>query len=99
MNDAFCVLREFLEPLLGKGRSPQEWSSKHRSLLPLQVGPGCKVWSLCGSTWGDVSFDTELVQVCAINWLGGFGASPKSPRPERKAGGNLEVEELSVVSC
>ena len=70
-------------------------------MRPSRPGPGCKVWSLNGLKWGDVSFDTELVQdawyfcaVCAINWLGGFGAFPKSPCPERKAGGSFEVERL-----
>ena len=29
LNDAFSVLGEFLEPLLGKGRSPQQRSEGH----------------------------------------------------------------------
>ena len=103
LNGALRVLGEFLVPLLGKGRSPQEWSSRHRSLLPLQVGPSCTVWRLKGLEWKDVSLNAELVQdawffctVCAINWLGGYGygAFPTSPCPVRKAGGSCEVERL-----
>ena len=101
LNGAFSVLGEFLEPLMGPGRSPQEWSSKHRSLLPLQVGASCKVWSLKRVDWSEVSFNAELVQdawyfctAVAINWLGGYGAFPTSPCPVRKAGGCVEVERL-----
>ena len=62
LNDAFSVLGEFLGPLMGPGRSPQEWSSKHRSLLPLQVSASCKVWSLKGVDWCEVFFNAEQVQ-------------------------------------
>ena len=105
LRGVFCgatrVLGAFLVPLLERRRSPQEWSSRHRSLLPLQVGSSCTVWRLKGLEWKAVVLDAELVQdawffcaVCAINWLGGYGAFPTSPCPVRKAGGSCEVERL-----